>query len=480
MPKDTKTYILFIAAPGDLGHEKNIVKNLVNEWNLISGRAKNVRIETTDWSEAIPEFGKRPQAIINEQLFDKSDLVVALFWNKFGTPTGVADSGTEEEILRAIKNGKPLMLYFSDKGIPPSKFDSKGQEQINTFRKKHKDEGLYSVFASDDDFINSFRLHLAGKMNSILTPPEVDSTMAVHEIIEEADQTGAEYRPVKEIEETLRENFPIYMTRLHGIIEPKSNLPNGMKISKANKNKDELKALKEKVAEWNKRILEYTTSFNNDFSDISLYSNDEFKNEIVAKKLWTVEGALTNMDSELHRYRNAYKNIESYKVKDTIQRILDAIKYYRVHLPLKVKSNSCSSPHDFGFEILTKEKTLLTNVVGKGIRSEILHKSDPEHFSLMTRRSIWGLFFLSNESAEFIVDENKDGNWRTVHNWDYLYDYFNYYNYILFNLMKEYFSRNGIKLKNEYKYGYTNLFLVDIFHNNAKNIEELRRYKHVG
>jgi hypothetical protein len=103
MPGDSKIFTLFIASPSDVKKEKATIRKLVNEWNNLQGRFKSVRIEVTDWNDAFPIYGERPQAIINQQIFDKSDFVVALFWTKFGSPTGVADSGTEEEILRAIK-----------------------------------------------------------------------------------------------------------------------------------------------------------------------------------------------------------------------------------------------------------------------------------------------------------------------------------------------------------------------------------------
>ena len=43
-------------------------------------------------------MGERAQAIINRQIVKDSDLVVAIFWTRIGTPTGVAQSGMIEEI----------------------------------------------------------------------------------------------------------------------------------------------------------------------------------------------------------------------------------------------------------------------------------------------------------------------------------------------------------------------------------------------
>ena len=43
-----------------------------------------------------------------------------MFWTKLGTPTGVADSGTVEEIDQFVEANKPAMLYFSSRPAGPT------------------------------------------------------------------------------------------------------------------------------------------------------------------------------------------------------------------------------------------------------------------------------------------------------------------------------------------------------------------------
>jgi hypothetical protein len=168
MPKDSKIFTLFIASPSDIIKEKVIIHKLVNEWNHLQGRFKCVRIEVTDWNDAFPIYGERPQAIINEQIFDKSDFVVALFWTKFGSPTGVADSGTEEEILRAIKTQKKLLLYFSNTPVPPHNINTVEYEKVKAFKIKHQDSGLYKIYKSDVDFKKKFQNDLSAFMVDLI------------------------------------------------------------------------------------------------------------------------------------------------------------------------------------------------------------------------------------------------------------------------------------------------------------------------
>jgi hypothetical protein len=39
--------------------------------------------------------------------------LIGVFWTRVGTPTGIAESGTLEEIERVAAEGKLVMLYFS-------------------------------------------------------------------------------------------------------------------------------------------------------------------------------------------------------------------------------------------------------------------------------------------------------------------------------------------------------------------------------
>ena len=48
--------------------------------------------------DAAPYMGRHPQTTINKQMCDKSDLLIALFKTKLGTPTEQFESGTVEEI----------------------------------------------------------------------------------------------------------------------------------------------------------------------------------------------------------------------------------------------------------------------------------------------------------------------------------------------------------------------------------------------
>lgn len=119
MPRQATVYRVFIASPSGLAEERQAVRNVFYKWNVSSSSSTNKSIvfEPVLWEEDVhPEFG-RSQSVVNEQLVESSDLMIAIFWNRLGTPTGNFKSGTIEEIDHFLEEEKPSMIYFSEKPL---------------------------------------------------------------------------------------------------------------------------------------------------------------------------------------------------------------------------------------------------------------------------------------------------------------------------------------------------------------------------
>ena len=52
-------------------------------------------------------------------------------------------------------------MYFSDKPLPPSKMNENGYKQIQAFRDKYKDRGIYFTYSSNEEFKKLFFAHLS-------------------------------------------------------------------------------------------------------------------------------------------------------------------------------------------------------------------------------------------------------------------------------------------------------------------------------
>lgn len=157
-----------IASPGDVKEERKIARDVILKWNQINGKKEGLIILPRMWEiDATPEMGGDSQEIINKQLVKDSDLIIAIFWTRLGTPTARADSGTVEEINQHISTGKPTMVYFSRKPINyDMSFDQR--EALRTFEGEIRSKGLLGEFTNDAEFKERVRDDLERTAHRIL------------------------------------------------------------------------------------------------------------------------------------------------------------------------------------------------------------------------------------------------------------------------------------------------------------------------
>ncbi|MHB8154017.1 MAG: DUF4062 domain-containing protein [Bacillati bacterium] len=126
---------VMIASPSDVASERNIIREVIYEWNAVNSHLRNIVLLPVGWeTHSSPEMGSSAQAIINKQVLDKCDLLVGVFWTRIGTETGDFASGTVEEIEKHIKTGKPAMLYFSNQPVVPDSVDANQYSKLKEFK----------------------------------------------------------------------------------------------------------------------------------------------------------------------------------------------------------------------------------------------------------------------------------------------------------------------------------------------------------
>jgi hypothetical protein len=137
-----------IGSPSDLVEERQAATDAVDEWNTLHADADGTVLLPVKWeTHAMPISGVRPQSAVNDQLVDRCDILIGMFWTKLGTNTGIAASGTVEEIDRFVAAGKPAMLYFSRRKIPKDKIDPKQAVKLRKFKTDTYKGALVGSFA---------------------------------------------------------------------------------------------------------------------------------------------------------------------------------------------------------------------------------------------------------------------------------------------------------------------------------------------
>jgi hypothetical protein len=164
MPTTASVIRVMIASPGDVASERQITKQVIHEWNDIHSLDRETVLLPISWeTHASPAMGDRAQAIINKQILGDADILIAIFWARIGTPTGVAASGTVEEITEHIAAGKPTMLYFSTAPVRQDSVDDHQFRSLQLFKKTVRDQnnGLYIEYESLSEFKEKLTRQLA-------------------------------------------------------------------------------------------------------------------------------------------------------------------------------------------------------------------------------------------------------------------------------------------------------------------------------
>ncbi len=181
---------VLVASPSDCTCERKIIPEVIAAWNAVHSLSSSAIIEPVLWeTHSRPEMGNRPQEVINQQLVASCDLVIGAFWTRLGTPTGVAESGTAEEIEHFREAGKPVLLYFSSALVVPESLDAEQYQALTRYKERLGQKGLYFKYETLAEFRELLQRHLAGQMIELLKqnpttkfPLETDSVSATEQL----------------------------------------------------------------------------------------------------------------------------------------------------------------------------------------------------------------------------------------------------------------------------------------------------------
>lgn len=178
MAKNFLHYNILISCPSDIADDKYIVDEAVKTINEENANFNNIQFDVKYWTKNVLYSYGTPQQIINDNIVYDSDIVVALFGTKLGTPTDKYDSGTIEEIEIMIKNKKQVFVCFSEKDITiPSDADEEYLEsliKVKRFKKAYN--SLYITYKNNeqlkDRIENQLRLYL-NKINKTANKSDI-------------------------------------------------------------------------------------------------------------------------------------------------------------------------------------------------------------------------------------------------------------------------------------------------------------------
>lgn len=156
---DAHVLKVLISSPGDTADEVRAVKDALHGWNGSRAEGARAILLPRHWkSDAVPRLSPAGgQGVINSQLVDDADIVVALFDVRLGQATDEAVSGTAEEIQRAADAGKHVHVYFSDEPIDRKTADLKELARLQEFQTELQAKGLLGEYSDLNDLAYKIR-----------------------------------------------------------------------------------------------------------------------------------------------------------------------------------------------------------------------------------------------------------------------------------------------------------------------------------
>jgi hypothetical protein len=165
-PQTVERLKLFVASPGDVHRERDHVVAVAEELNRTIAPLSGYALEAVRWqTHARPDVGRAQQVIFNQ--IGDADLFVGVMWQRFGTPSGVAGSGTEEEFDYALdhwqRDRRPRCLFYFGNApiVPPQSVDAAKQLlRVAEFRERIGRIALTFPYDNAAHFKDLLRVHL--------------------------------------------------------------------------------------------------------------------------------------------------------------------------------------------------------------------------------------------------------------------------------------------------------------------------------
>ena len=159
--REVRIVRLLLSSPGDVADERDRVASAVFRFNQDAVEEFGLFVKLMRWEDMAPQIGPKPQAVINKQI-GPYHLFAGIMWNRFGTPTEIAASGTIEEFNAAVScwksMGQPwITFYFCDRPATfstPEQLDQK--RRVLEFRAELHNMGVVRAYQASQEFEDRF------------------------------------------------------------------------------------------------------------------------------------------------------------------------------------------------------------------------------------------------------------------------------------------------------------------------------------
>jgi hypothetical protein len=183
-----------IASPSDVPNERSAIAQALHDWNSLNAQNEAMMLQPVMWeTHSAPAMGDRPQGLINKQVVRGCDMLIGAFWTRLGSPTGLEESGTVEEIKWFLSNKKPVMLYFSKAHVDLDTVDLDQLKKLKEFKASIRDKGIQDDYRGCDELQQKLSRHLTIVMREMNVGPIIDKRAV--EAVKASDRSSEDDKP---------------------------------------------------------------------------------------------------------------------------------------------------------------------------------------------------------------------------------------------------------------------------------------------
>jgi len=207
---------IIVASPDDVQSEREALPNVVDELNRGIAGDRGLLLQLSRWeTDAYPGFhSEGPQGLIDPILkIIDCDLLIGVFWKRFGTPTADGTTGTEHEFRLAYETWKnkghpQIFVYFNQKPYTPKlKAEIEQWGKVLEFKGQFPKEGLWCHYKGKAQFEKLVRNHLTNYIRNLPKPVDGGNQFTTRE----KDEPEAEEANQRTVDQLIKS----YLSRLY-------------------------------------------------------------------------------------------------------------------------------------------------------------------------------------------------------------------------------------------------------------------------
>lgn len=198
----------FISSPKDATEERNAICEEIHRINRVYALSREIVIIPFTSDDMFSQTGNHPQTLVNRQLVESCDALIACFKYRFGTPTENYNSGTEEEIEIQRGLGNHVAVFFSSEVLGDDMSDPEQSALLKNYRESLSKTAFYEEFQDLADLRQRTLKNVMGYIENYLAinPTNIPKTSIASLFIEIQSNFAREFYSIKTNWNVLKES----------------------------------------------------------------------------------------------------------------------------------------------------------------------------------------------------------------------------------------------------------------------------------